>query len=41
MLGTLVDVLIFVAAVAIVVTLGPGVIGLGKWKKRLTGRRDG
>lgn len=41
MLWKLVDVLVILAAVGLLLLLGPGVIGMSKWKKRLTGRRDG
>jgi hypothetical protein len=40
-LWKLVDVLVILAAVGILLMLGPGVIGASKWKKRIMGRRDG
>ena len=40
MLWKLVDVLVILAAVGVLLLLGPGVIGAAKWKKRIMGRRD-
>lgn len=40
MLWKLVDVLVILAAVGVLLMLGPGVIGMSKWKKRIMGRRD-
>jgi hypothetical protein len=39
-LWKLVDVLVIIAAIGILLMLGPGVIGMSKWKKRIMGRRD-
>ena len=40
MLWKLVDVVLILAAIGLLVMLGPGVIGASRWKKRLLGRRD-
>jgi hypothetical protein len=39
MLWKLVDVVVIIAAVGVLLMLGPSVIGVSKWKKRLLGRR--
>jgi hypothetical protein len=39
-LWKLVDALVIIAAVGLLLLLGPGVIGASKWKKRIMGRRD-
>jgi len=39
-LWKLVDVLVIIAAIGILLMLGPGVIGMSKWKNRIMSRRD-
>ena len=39
-LWKLVDVLVILAAVGLLLMLGPSVIGASRWKKRILGRRD-